>query len=687
MTKKKTEAPSAADVRPRLPWLSRIGTKNGELNQLGMMLRAGAALLVIVNPVAAIVMWLTLLSLSRTRVKGRWLALGGAAVTVVALLTGWVVKYNTVWRDLADAAKQAISERNAGVLREALSDWPVWLAWQVPVGIALGVCVAGIVLSYRARYKASWRTGDEPASVAPRAIKKASQRLDSTDRPAAFRADDIVIPLGIDRATGKPFEVSGASMRMHAVVAGPTGFGKTTTLQRLIYGLVVAPSARPSKTGVVMVDMKGDPDLATWLRWAADTAGRPFVLLTERSGRYNPLRHGDSAQLKDRLIETEANSSDGGFSEPHYRRLGERYVLLCVTVLLDLVDQGASSTFDGHRRPWRRDLPDLVRLMRPGGLSQEADRLSPGTAALVSQYMNELKQNKNLVADTYGVYSRFALVCDGPAGQILTDTGTSDVLDIQAAIRDGAIVCASLDAASDGATSRILGNLLLQDITSAFGALKSERFGTDAGRMTGIIVDEFSALGGSLLSSLYARGRLAGASVTLASQDLDGDLNAVSPAFRTQVLTNANLVVLHQQRGDAPDIWANSIGTRETWKETVQTTADMSALGPQEAATGLGTVRQTHEFVVAPDTLRNLQQGEAIVVVGHPKRRVAQVQITPPPTETRPGTERPAPQPPMVADHPAPVGNPWLTASVARTETMGEPDEYDDEAPAVEPVD
>ncbi len=686
MTKKKTEQRTPDEVRPRLPWLSRIGTKNGELNQLGMMLRGVAALLVIVNPVAALVMWVTLLSLSRTRVKGRWLTLGGGAVTLVALLTGWVVRYNTVWRELAQAVKQAIRERDSAVLSSALSDWPIWLAWQVPVGIALGVCVAGLVLSYRAQYKAAWRTNDDPPAT-PRAIDKASRRLDAATRPAAFRADDVVIPLGIDQDTAKPFEVSGAALRMHGVVAGPTGFGKTTTLERLVYGLVGNESARSARTGITMVDMKGDVALAAYLEQVAKAAGRPFVLLTERTGRYNPLRHGDAAQLKDRLIETEANSSDGGFSEPHYRRLGERYVLLCVTVLLDLVDQGAVSRLDDQRRPWRRDLPDLVRIMRPGALRKEADRLSPQVAAQVSRYLDEMKANKNLVSDTYGVYSRFALVCDGPAGQILTDTGTADVLDVEAAIREGAIVCASLDAASDGATSRILGNLLIQDITSAFGVLKAEQFGTEAGRMMSVIVDEFSALGGSLLVNLYARGRQAGASVILASQDLDGDLTAVSPAFRTQVITNANLVILHQQRGDAPDIWAKWIGTREVWKETVQTTADMSVLGAQEAATGLGTVRQTHSFIVTPDTLRKLKRGEAVVFVGHPERRVARVQITPPPQLTT-GRELPKPQPRPAPDTPAsPTANPWITASVAVPQTIGEPEQYDDEPPVVEPVD
>lgn len=623
------------DLRPRLPWLTRVGTTNGQINQLGAMIRGAGALLVLVNPVAALVMWLCLVTLSRTRVKGWWLSLGGGIATAVALVTGWVAKYNTVWRELIAAAREAVELRDRSVFLGAFSDWPSWLLWQIPVGITLGVCLAGFVLSYRARYSGAWR---RKAPVATdRAVTRATRSLDtSKKRRVATRPDDVEVLLGVEVATARPFTLKASGLRMHAVVGGPTGFGKSTTVQRLIDELVSTRTAREAGIGALVVDMKGDEGMSDFLSLSAKVAGRPFYYLTESASSsctYNPIRHGDAAQVASKLIETEANAADGGFSEPHYRRLGERYLLLCARVLLDLVQREAQDTFDGTRRPWRRDLPDLVRLMVPGALAKQSDRLSAAVAGSLAVYLREMGENKKLVEDVYGIYTRFALMVDGPAGEILRERPGG--LDVRQAILDGAVVSASFDAASDAATSRAIGNLLIQDVTHSLASLSPTGFGTREGRMVLVAVDEFSALGGSLLSNLYSRGRSAGAAVVLASQDVYSDLEAVSPEFRGQVLTNANVIVLHQQRGEAPDVWSNALGTREVWKETMQVTADTSLLGAQEAASGVGSLRQAHEFVVAPDTLRNLTRGEAIVFVGHPTKRIAQVKIALPQLSSR----------------------------------------------------
>lgn len=274
------ESEKSADLRPRLPWLSRVGTKNGELNSLGHLIRGAAALLALFNPVASAVMGLCMLLLSRTRVKGWWLWLGGGVATAVALITGWVAKYNTVWRELLVAVRQAVELRDPSVVGDVFADWPSLLLWQVPVGIALGVMLAGFRLSYRARYYAAWRPTVVVASE--RAVAKAARLIDTGTRRAVERPDDVVIRLGVDADTAKVFELPAVALRMHAVVAGPTGFGKSTTVQRMIEGLVAEPSARAAQIGALLIDMKGDPEMVAFLRGVAHAAGRPFYLVTER---------------------------------------------------------------------------------------------------------------------------------------------------------------------------------------------------------------------------------------------------------------------------------------------------------------------------------------------------------------------------------------------------------------------
>ena len=63
-------------------------------------------------------------------------------------------------------------------------------------------------------------------------------------------------------------------------------------------------------------------------------------------------------------------------------------------------------------------------------------------------------------------------------------------------------------------------------------------------------IDEFSALGSDNVGSLLARGREAGVSVLLATQEL-ADLDRVARGLRDQVLGNTALKIAHRQ--EVPD--------------------------------------------------------------------------------------------------------------------------------------
>ena len=104
-----------------------------------------------------------------------------------------------------------------------------------------------------------------------------------------------------------------------------------------------------------------------------------------------------------------------------------------------------------------------------------------------------------------------------------------------------------------------------------------------------------------------------------ATQDLDADLEAVSPQFAASVRTNANVwIVLRQTRGEAADAIARDIGSRLTWKETVQVEDDWDALGGMHAASGVGSLREVDEFILHPNDIKSLPQGGAYLVVKVP---------------------------------------------------------------------
>jgi hypothetical protein len=92
-----------------------------------------------------------------------------------------------------------------------------------------------------------------------------------------------------------------------------------------------------------MIDMKGDADVVRHLAAIAAETGRQMHLVTVdgRGGTYNPLSTGTPGQWKNKLIEAEAGAAAGGFTEPHYRRLSERFLLVCCQVLAELVERCA----------------------------------------------------------------------------------------------------------------------------------------------------------------------------------------------------------------------------------------------------------------------------------------------------------------------------------------------------------
>ena len=185
------------------------------------------------------------------------------------------------------------------------------------------------------------------------------------------------------------------------------------------------------------------------------------------------------------------------------------------------------------------------------------------------------------------------------------------------AIRAGDIVCFSLDAAGAPQTARTIGTLAVQDLCGTFGRLARDGWGKTNMCLT--VLDEFSALGTPRVADLYARARSAGGAVLLATQDLDADLEAVSPQFAASVRTNANVwLVLRQTRGEAADAIARDIGSRLAWKETVQVEDDWDALGGMHAASGVGSLREVDEFILHPNDIKSLPQGGAYLVVKVP---------------------------------------------------------------------
>lgn len=613
------------DQRPQL----RFG-RGGPVDDSTAALRIAFIVVCLLNPITAC-LTITLIIIGRTsfvrRIPAPLIPLIGAVACIGGWAFGWTEMYLGTYRDaglsLLDALINALRingpDNAASTPGEVFSaHWQEWALAQIPFAVCLALLTSGIYLAYRSRFEATWRdtedaTGPRARAKRPASAKrvgraKARQRAATAQAPAAATVSDLDVPIGVDEAA-RPVSLDADALRTHGVVIGPTGVGKTQALERVIYGFTGAPAARDLHLPAVVIDMKADPGLAATLAAIATQTGRHFhhVTVDAAGSTYNPIAGLTADEAADALYET-LFAADKSLNM-HYATLSRRLLQQACRVCIDLADARVARVGGGT---WTIGLADVADLLSIKTLRSVKPFVSPAVAASLTRYLDDLDASKN-EGDVGDVRDRVAVIVDTAAGDILDATGFT----MEQAIRAGDIVCLSLDAAGAPQTARTIGTLAVQDLCATFGRLARDGWGK--AHMCPVILDEFSALGTPRVADLYARARSAGGAVLLATQDLDADLEAVSPQFAASVRTNANVwLVLRQTRGEAADAIARDIGSRLAWKETLQIEDDWDALGGMHAASGVGSLREVDEFILHPNDIKSLPQGGAYLVVKVP---------------------------------------------------------------------
>lgn len=613
------------EQRPQL----RFG-RGGPVDDSTAALRIACIVVCLLNPITAC-LTLALIIIGRTsfvrRIPSSLIPLIGAVACIGGWAFGWTAMYLGTYRDaglsLLDALINALRingpDNAASTPGEVFSaHWQEWALAQIPFAVCLALLASGIYLAYRSRFEATWRdtedaTGPRARAKRPASAKrvgraKARQRAATAQAPAAATVSNLDVPIGVDEAA-RPVSLDADALRTHGVVIGPTGVGKTQALERVIYGLTGAPAARDLHLPAVVIDMKADPGLAATLAAISKQTGRRFhhVTVDAAGSTYNPIAGLTADEAADALYET-LFAADKSLNM-HYATLSRRLLQQACRVCIDLADARVARVGGGT---WTIGLADVAELLSIKTLRSVAPFVSPSVAASLTRYLDDLDASKN-EGDVGDVRDRVAVIVDTAAGDILDATGFT----MEQAIRAGDIVCLSLDAAGAPQTARTIGTLAVQDLCATFGRLARNGWGKN--HMCPVILDEFSALGTPRVADLYARARSAGGAVLLATQDLDADLEAVSPQFAASVRTNANVwLVLRQTRGEAADAIARDIGSRLAWKETLQIEDDWDALGGMHAASGVGSLREVDEFILHPNDIKSLPQGGAYLVVKVP---------------------------------------------------------------------
>ena len=128
-----------------------------------------------------------------------------------------------------------------------------------------------------------------------------------------------------------------------------------------------------------------------------------------------------------------------------------------------------------------------------------------------------------------------------------------------------------------------------------------------------IIIDEFAEFAIPEFPSFLNRVRGAGINVIIAHQTRS-DLKAVSPDYQNKIEANTNTkIVAGVTDPEDAQFYAQMIGTRTTLKKTHQVQEE-GIFFRTETDTGMKSVREVEEFIIHPNRIKRIEQGEALVI-------------------------------------------------------------------------
>ena len=200
---------------------------------------------------------------------------------------------------------------------------------------------------------------------------------------------------------------------------------------------------------------------------------------------------------------------------------------------------------------------------------------------------------------------KLRMFLDGQGQSIFVGNSEQERINIRTAYQNSAIVLVLSDEMSMPSLSQKLVNLVSMDVRTLV-----------AGRLTGkidmdkhcyCIYDEFTSYVSALptVRSIYARCRSAEVSLTLATQSASDIIGVGSGWFDSLVNTCDRFIVFRQNGQESPEACANLFGT----ELHVTTTARSSDFD----FTGEASNTADREFIVHPDSIRNLKNNHGIL--------------------------------------------------------------------------
>lgn len=456
--------------------------------------------------------------------------------------------------------------------------------------------------------------------------KAFAARISPNGGVVAMTHSDGALTLGIESTSKRAFDLTlPTSLARHVTVLGKTGSGKTTTALRLMQGALTAGYP------VVVVDAKG---LGSLRRNAeAIAAALPFQVVAPgdpKTLRYNPCS-GTPSQVSNKLVGAFAFGPEAEI----YKNIVQETLPIVVRALL-VTQQPVTLA----------NISEALDMKAMLGLAARVGDKDDAARQLLVSFSNRGSLYNSAFA---GMRARLGALMHGEFGEVFASDGPAPTLDLAGAFTNPGITYISLPAMASSEDVGLMARVLVQDIKQVAAA----RLRNDATVPALLVLDEFAALQeANQLNDLLLQAREAGIACVVCTQFLPPASEA--PLLRN-ALMGAGLFIAHQCGAEDAEPVAKLFGTEARLDWTAQ-------VDNQTGYSEKGTVRPVHEYVVHPDTLRNLPRGKAAVRSDVDTLRIASVDIALPAASTN-GE--------LVVQHQAPTAAqpPQATPSPGTTET------------------
>jgi len=367
----------------------------------------------------------------------------------------------------------------------------------------------------------------------------------------------------------------------HIFVCGTTGSGKTVALSNFI------ESGIDYDYPMLIIDGKGDIgtnsilDIVTTMK----EDRKVYIINLNNpniSDKYNPFKNTSPTKIKDMLM------SMTEWSEDFYRLNVDRYLQRLI-FLLDMSGETISFKSIVENMSAEKFLLLSAKLEKDGIITKQENVFN----------IDLIKNSEKIVE---GSYARFSTLFESELGSIFDGRG----VDILTAIKENAIILFILNPLTYPEISPLIGNLIILDSKKAVSGLFDDKI-----KRAFFIFDEINVYASKELLNLVNKSRSANVTSILATQSLSDLDEAAGVHFKEQIIENCNNYLILRQNSDInAEKFAAIIGTRNSMDITYQIKSEKG----MTSDTGLGSMRNTREFLYHPDEIKNLKTGEAIFI-------------------------------------------------------------------------